>query len=163
MLKFLFALIIVCSISRYANCQNLILTAGKNNVWLNDLKKANLSEQLALIKSRLLADTNVYAVNRSDRLVLKPKQDDYKKDVECRIQLVVDTGKHLLPVKIKNNTPNYRIVQLCKLLDENNVKAIRVYDREASVSIFGSDGIWGAISLVQKNRSLYKKIRKLME
>jgi hypothetical protein len=52
----------------------LILTEEENLSWINKLKEKELEGRLNILRTRILADTNVYVKNIGDRVILRHKK-----------------------------------------------------------------------------------------
>ena len=133
-----------------ANAQ-LILTEQENLTWVNKLKaEKNLAEQLNMLRSRLLADTNVYVRNTGDRIILNKD----KPIGLCRPRLMVDG--HL--IQPNNDTDAQTVKNLTKELTTDQIKHLEVVDRETANALFGSSGWCGIVLLTPTNRKARKSL-----
>src|SRR5687768_15528518 len=68
-----------------------ILTEEENFSWVNKLKEEKeLEGRLSILRTRILADTNVYVKNIGDRVILKTQENKDKELGLCRPLLIVE-------------------------------------------------------------------------
>lgn len=133
----------------------LILTEEENLTWINKLKgEKGLEGQLNILRTRILADTNVYVKNIGDRVVLETEKNKNKEIGLCKPLLLVE-GYFM---NITNDTEKTTVENLVKELTLDRIKQLEVVDGERAKSLFGQNGWCGVILLVPKN----KKAKKLL-
>ncbi len=134
----------------HANAQ-LILTEQENLTWVNKLKaEKELPEQLNLLRSRLLADTNVFVRNTGDRIILNKD----KPIGLCRPRLMVDG--HL--IQPNNDTDAQTVKNLTKELTTDQIKHLEVADEKTANALFGPSGRCGILLLTPKNKKAKKAL-----
>jgi hypothetical protein len=133
----------------------LILTEEDNLAWINKLRgEKELSTQLEIIRTRILADTGVYVKNLGDRVTFKTGKNENKKDGLCRPILLVE-GNFL---QITNDTNRQTIGNLTKDLTTRNVKQLEVVDGEKAKALFGQNGWCGVILMTATNKKAKKTL-----
>lgn len=131
-----------------ANAQ-LILTEQENLIWVNKLKaEKELAEQLNLLRSRILADTNVYVRNIGDRVILNTGKNKDKPIGLCRPRLMV----HGYLIQLTNDTDSQTVENLSKELTTDQIKDLEVLDRKTANALFGSSGCCGIVLLTPTNK-----------
>ncbi len=134
-----------------ANAQ-LILTEQENLTWVNKLKaEKDLAEQLNMLRSRLLADTNVFVRNTGDRLILLNKD---KPIGLCKPRLMVDG--HL--IQPNNDTDAQTVKNLTKELTTDQIKHLEVADEKTANALFGPSGRCGILLLIPTNKKAKKAL-----
>ncbi len=133
-----------------ANAQ-LILTEQENLTWVNKLKgEKELTDQLNMLRARILADTNVFVRNTGDRIILNKD----KPIGLCRPRLMVN-GYLIQP----NNDTDAKIVKnLTKELTTDQIKHLEVVDAETANALFGTSGRCGVILLTPTNKKSKKAL-----
>jgi hypothetical protein len=133
----------------------LILTEKENLVWINKLKKEKeLDGQLGILRTRLLADTNVYVKPIGDRGFLKTGRNENKKDGLCRPILLVE-GYF---IQITNDTDRQTIENLTNELTTKNVKQLEVVDGDKAKVLFGQNGWCGVVLMTTTNKKAKKTL-----
>ena len=123
----------------------LILTEQENLTWVNKLKgEKELPEQLNMLRSRLLADTNVFVRNTMDRIILNKD----KPIGLCKPRLMVD-GHLIQPT---NDTDAQIVKNLTKELTTDQIKHLEVADEKIANALFGPSGWCGLVLLTPKNK-----------
>lgn len=129
----------------------LILTEQENLAWVNKLKgEKELTGQLNLLRSRLLADTNVFVRNTGDRIILNKD----KPIGLCRPRLMVEG--HL--IQLDNDTDAQTVKNLTKELTTDRIKHLEVADEKTATALFGTSGRCGVILLTPKNKKSKKAL-----
>ena len=101
----------------------LILTEEANLQWISELRaESELPTQLEIIRTRILADTNVYVKAIGDRLILKTGGNIDKKEGLCRPLLIVE-GYF---VQMTNDSDKETVENLARDLTTRNVKQLEV-------------------------------------
>ena len=155
-LYFLFSLI---SSTAFGQTQALILTRNQNTKWLDTLKVLVLDQQLAIIRDRLLADTNVFVRQLySDRIRI----------VDSIENRVYGDGKPMFiigkkPMIIDNKTKPSQIIGLAKLLNNDFIKRITILspDDPATIAIYGLAGMSGLIFITLTKKKYLKSFGRL--
>jgi hypothetical protein len=133
----------------------LILTEEENLAWINKLKEEKgLEEQLSILRTRILSDTNVYVRPIGDRGFLKAGKNESKQDGLCRPILLVE-GYF---IQVTNNTDRQTIENLTKELTTKNVKRLEVVDGDKAKALFGQSGWCGVVLMTTTN----KKAKKML-
>jgi prophage tail gpP-like protein len=133
----------------------LILTEEENIAWINRLRDENeLAEQLAMLRMRILSDTNVYVKNIGDRVVLRTERDKGKELGLCKPMLIVE-GYF---IQATNDTDNQIVEDLADELVTDNIKQLKVVDGEKAKALFGRNGWCGVILLSTTNRKARKSL-----
>jgi len=133
----------------------VILTEEENLIWINKLRdEKELSTQLEIIRTRILADTGVYVKNIGDRVTFKTGKNGNKKDGLCRPILLVE-GYFL---QITNDTDRRTIENLTNELTTKNVKQLEVVDGEKAKALFGQNGWCGVVLMTATNRKAKKTL-----
>lgn len=128
-----------------ANAQ-LILTEQENLDWVNKLKgEKELTNQLNLLRSRLLADTNVFVRNTGDRIMLL---NNDKPIGLCKPRLMVNG--HL--IQPNNDTDAQTVKNLTKELTTGQIKHLEVVDEKTANALFGPSGWCGILLLTPTNK-----------
>ena len=133
----------------------LILTEEENLSWINKLKEEKeLDGRLNILRTRLLADTNVYVKNIGDRVIL-PTQDNKNKELGlCRPLLIVE-GYY---INVTNDTDRTTVENLVKELTTDRIKKFEVVDGEKAKSLFGQNGWCGVVLLTTTNKKAKKAL-----
>lgn len=133
----------------------LILTEEDNIAWTNKLRNTNeLSEQLQILRTRLLADTNVYVKNVGDRVILMEAKDKNKELGICRPTLIVEGNI----IELSNNTNAKTVENLTEKLMPDKIKDLEVVEEETAKAIFGTKGRCGVVLLTPRNKKIKKAL-----
>ncbi len=133
----------------------LILTEEENLSWMNKLKQENeLGAQLNILRTRILADTNVYVKPIGDRGFLKTEKHKNKKDGICRPILLVEGNL----IQITNDTDILTVKGLTKELTTKNIKAIEILDGEKAKALFGQSGWCGVVMMTTTKKKAKKTL-----
>jgi hypothetical protein len=133
----------------------LVLTEEENIAWINNLRDENeLTEQLAMIRTRILSDTNVYVKSIGDRVVLRTERHKGKELGLCKPMLIVD-GYF---IQATNATDNQIVEDLADELTSDNIKELKVVDEDQAKALFGQNGWCGVILLSTTNRKARKSL-----
>lgn len=133
----------------------LILTEEENLAWINKLRaEKELSTRLEIIRTRILADTDVYVKNIGDRVTFKTGKNENKKDGLCRPILIVE-GYF---IQITNDTDRKTIENLTNELTTKNVKQLEVVDGEKAKALYGQNGWCGVILMTATNKKAKKTL-----
>jgi hypothetical protein len=133
----------------------LILTEDENLEWINKLREEKeLNRQLSILRTRILADTNVYIKNIGDRVILKTEENRNKELGLCRPLLIVE-GYF---IQISNDTDEQVVKDLTKELTTDNVKQLEVVEAQKAKDLFGQNGWCGVILLTTKNKKAKKSL-----
>jgi hypothetical protein len=133
----------------------LVLTEEENLAWVNKIKEEKeLKEQLSILRTRILADTDVYVKNIGDRRTLKTGKNENKKDGLCRPLLLVE-GYF---IQVTNDTDKQTIENLTKKLTTENIKQLEVVDGQKAKDLFGQNGWCGVILMTARNKKARKSL-----
>ena len=132
----------------------LVLTEEENIAWINKLRDPNeLTEQLAMLRMRILSDTNVYVKNIGDRVVVRSERHKGKELGLCKPMLIVE-GYFIAT----DDTDNQIVEDLADELTTDNIKQLKVVDGDKAKALFGQNGWCGVILLSTKNRKGRKSL-----
>jgi hypothetical protein len=139
---------------------SLILTDGQNTRWLNRLEESDLTNKLAHIKRRLLADTAVYVRQPSADRISMADQYKYENRIEgsCKPILVFD-GQLLY---FTNTMTHQMVRKTADLLTNANVKDVIVIRDASAAAIYGSRASCGVLVFHLKNKKVKRKIKQLL-
>lgn len=133
----------------------LILTEEENLAWINRLKEEKeLEGRLSILRTRILADTNVYVKNIGDRVVSKTGKNKNKEIGLCRPLLIVE-GYF---IDLTNDTERTTVENLVKELTTEKIKQLEVVDGEKAKALFGQNGWCGVMLLTTKNKKSKKSL-----
>lgn len=133
----------------------LILTEKENLDWIEKLRsEKDLERRLTILRTRILADTNVYVRPIGDREVLKTEKNKNKEIGLCRPLLIVE-GNY---INITNDTDPTTIENLVKELTTDNIKQFEVVDGEKAKSLYGQNGWCGVALLTTTNKKAKKTL-----
>ena len=133
----------------------LILTEEENLNWIEKLKgEKELEKQLTILRTRILADTNVYVKNIGDRVILKTQENKNKEIGLCRPLLIVE-GYY---INVTNDTERTTVENLVKELTTDRIKQLEILDGEKAKSLFGQNGWCGVVLLVTTNKKAKKAL-----
>jgi hypothetical protein len=133
----------------------LILTEEENLSWVNKLKEEKeLEGRLSILRTRILADTNVYVKNIGDRVILTTQENKDKELGLCRPLLIVE-GYY---INVTNDTDRTTVENLVKELTTDRIKQFEVVDGEKAKSLFGQNGWCGVILLTTTNKKAKKAL-----
>ena len=128
----------------------LILTEQENLAWVDKLKgEKELTKQLSILRSRLLADTNVFVRNTGDRIIIL---NNNKPIGLCRPKLMVEG--HL--IQPNNYTDAQNVKNLTKEITPDQIKHLEVVDEKTANALFGTSGRCGVLLLTPKNKKAKK-------
>ena len=133
----------------------LILTESENLDWIKKLRNENdLERRLTILRTRILADTNVYVRPLGDREVLKTEKNGNKNTGLCR-PLLIGEGYY---INVTNDTDPTTVKNLAKELTTDNIKQFEVVGGEKAKSLFGQNGWCGVILLTTTNKKAKKTL-----
>jgi len=133
----------------------LILTEEENIAWIDKLKnKKELSEQLSMLRTRMLADTNVYVKNIGDRVIVKTEENKNKALGLCRPMVIVE-GYF---IQVSNDTDNKTVEDLTNELTTDRIKQLEVVDVDKAKALFGQNAWCGVVLLTTKNKKSKKAL-----
>jgi hypothetical protein len=133
----------------------LILTEEENLSWINKLKEEKEIEgRLNILRTRILADTNVYVQNIGDRVILTTQENKNKELGLCRPLLIVE-GYY---INVTNDTDRTTVENLVKELTTDRIKQFEVVDGEKAKALFGQNGWCGVILLTTTNKKAKKAL-----
>jgi hypothetical protein len=136
----------------------LILTETENSNWTEKLRaEKDLNKQLDLLRSRILADTNVYIKPLVHYYVSKSDRDKNKSDGLCKPLLIV-SGQI---INIQSETPTKKIKELVNALTTDNIKELNIAHDNQAIALYGSSGRCGLIMLTAKNKKAKKVILRI--
>ena len=135
----------------------LILTEGENIAWIDKLRnEKELSEQLSMLRTRMLADTSVYVKNIGDRGIPMAVKDKKQELGLCRPMLIVES----YIIQVSNDTDNKTVEDLTNELTTDRIKQLGVVDVEEAKALFGINGWCGVVLLTTKNKKSKKALLK---
>ena len=133
----------------------LTLTEEENLAWIKKLREEKeLEGRLTILRTRILADTNVYVKNIGDRVILKTQENKNKEVGLCRPTLIVE-GYY---ISLTNDTDRTTVENLVKELTTERIKQFEVVDGEKAKSLFGQNGWCGVILLTTTNKKAKKTL-----
>jgi len=133
----------------------LILTKDENLAWIEKVREEKqLAVRLEIIRTRILADTNVYVQNTGDLVILKSGKSAGKPDGLCRPLLIVEGYL----IEINNDTDRQTVENLTKELIIENIKQLEVVEGEKALSHFGQRGWCGVILITTTNKKAKKTL-----
>ncbi len=136
----------------------LILTEEENLSWINKLKEEKeLEGRLNILRTRILADTNVYVKNIGDRVTLTTQENRNKELGLCRPLLIVE-GYYINVINVTNGTDRTTVETLVKELTTDRIKQFEVVDGEKAKALFGQNGWCGVILLTTINKKAKKAL-----
>jgi hypothetical protein len=135
-----------------------ILTEQDNRSWTSKLRsEKDAVAQFEILRTRLLADTNVYVRDFGDIVILKSEKHKDKVEATCRPLLIV--GGRL--IGISNNTDAKAVEKLIGKLTRDNFKEIVILEDNQATALYGQTGMCGAILLTPKNKKVKKDIFRI--
>ena len=155
---FVAVLLMLFCYSFKGEAQELILTKAQDEAWGHNLKELPFDQQLLSIRQRLLADTNVFNTNNGDRLMLKSPEERNKLDGSCKFLLYINKS-HIVLYNSSRTKPK-KVKALCLLLNDSNIKTIKVLAYREASEIFGCD-VCSVVLLDAKNKRFIKQVKRL--
>jgi len=138
---------------------SLILTESQNDRWFLTLKEKVKSEQLSLIRNRILLDTNVY-IRQSypDRIRIDAEKDrGVRKDGFCKPVLIFNHQG----VYISNRTKSKSVLELSRLLTDDKIINVSAMKDGNTTAIYGTRGACGVILFATRNKKIFKQIESI--
>gem|GEM_PF-1623280 len=138
----------------------LVVDCEENRQWLLKLEKMSLSEQLSMVRQRVLSDTAIYVRKyASDRITSMdwPRPDA---SVEGCCKPFFTLGRNM--VDIRNGTSTRFIKTFARLLSEDNISYLDILNAEESLAIYGSRGACGVIIMMMPTRRAERRAHRLL-
>ena len=161
MKKLALIILVLTIFTEKAFCQDsdsVITTKDQSLEWLSKLEETKkLDVQLTMLQHRILLDTNLFVRSFGDRVFISTDTSKIKAD--CRLMLVVDSRLYYF----ENNTESKKIQEFTNYLTTANIRSLEVLDRENVAAIYGSQGIFGLVSLQTLNRRTSKRMAKIFK
>jgi hypothetical protein len=144
-LNVVFLLTISYSISAQ-QIPDLILTKEQNEKWIDELEQMDLDNQLALIRKRILLDTNVF-IKRSYPHGIRPANESEigNRTTGYHKPLWIFGGGASLSLKFGNKTENKAACQLSVFLNEQEVIEIQILRHARAGALYGTRGSEGGV------------------
>ena len=151
----------------------LILTEEQNHNWFVSLESEELSEQIQIVRSRIISDTAVFNANqfRSDRVILQNKQiEDKLKELgnisQGRVMYVVGfknprSNEKYLHFNWDNWTSTSQILKFHDFLLPEIIKSIKTINKKADAqAIYGSRASFGVLIFDMSKKRYFKEFLK---
>lgn len=147
----------LCSAQVQTN--HFILSCEQNKDWVQKLKSADLDNQLASIKNRILTDTSVFFIATRNPHGPDKIEEGYNKTTHCR-PLYIFTSNDNKVFLLSPNPDKKAVKEIAKYLAQAHVSKISTTDIKAA-AIYGSRASHGVIFVEFKDEEVFKLLNNL--
>jgi len=175
-LKYQFIVFLFCGFTAlgvYAQDDSLILTAEENKEWIENLKaEEELSQQLSLLKKRIVADT---AVNFSSRFIcLTGFSPEKRKEIEAKREAEKPGedlhSRHRPIYQFVNNEEVISLggiedstaIDLQEFLTTREVSSLEIFYDQPENVLYGVRGESGVILIKLKEEKTFERVKQLL-
>ena len=151
-LIFLNSLFFLCS---FGQTQDLILTKGQNDKWLDSISTLSLNDKLQSIRNRLLSDTNVFVKQYyADRIIVTDSLGG-RGYGDGKPTLII--GGY--PFYNGNKTKTIHVINLTSYLTATYINEIEILSPNdpRTLALYGSSGQFGIIIMTLTNKKYSKQ------
>jgi TonB-dependent SusC/RagA subfamily outer membrane receptor len=160
LLTILIILTSLTSLTAQSIGDSLILTREQSDTWIVKVEKEIKSKQLALIRQRILLDTNIY-IRQSypDRIKVDTEKEKGTRTEGYGKPLLVFNGQYF--ADINNKTKNNSIKELADFLTDRKIKSVSIVKDTQATAIYGSRAVCGVILLTTKDKKTLRQIKEI--